>query len=124
VKGQILVRDIFAPVCNVHRLTTEGIALLEPALPESLSQTLVETIHRGMKQVVGMGVPEAAAYDFLMGHIRIQIAVIFGLADFPFSDAAQQKMEEGRTELLRDDWKDILTRERTKESVRDIATPE
>jgi hypothetical protein len=59
-----------------------------------------------------------------MGHMRIQIAVIFRLTDFPFSDAAQQVMKEARPELLQDDWKDILTRERTKESVRNIATSE
>jgi len=39
----------------------------------------------------------------------------------PFSDAAQKKMAEARGELLQDDWKDVLTLDRTKESVREIA---
>jgi hypothetical protein len=114
-------RDIFGPVRDAYRLTTEEMALLEPALVESLQQTFVETIHEGMETVVEMGVPEEAARAFVMGHLRIQIAVVFGMTDFPFSDAAQQKSAEAREELFRDDCAEILTRERTKESVRDIA---
>lgn len=120
-RGEALARDINAPVRRVHRLTTEQMALLEPALVESLTATLLDVIHEGMEEVVSMGVPEQAAFDFLMGHLRIEIAIIFGMTDFPFSDAAQKKMEEARSELLRDDWKEILSVERTKESTRDIA---
>lgn len=120
-RGEVVARDVFGPVRDAYRLTTEEMALLEPALVESLQQTFIETIHQGMETVVEMGVPEEAARAFVMGHLRIQIAVVFGMTDFPFSDAAQQKSTEAREELFRDDWTEILTRERTRESVRDIA---
>jgi len=120
-RGEALARAIYAPVRRSHRLTTEQMALLEPALVETLTATLIDTIHVGMEEIVDSGVPEQAARDFLMGHFRIEIAIIFGMAGFPFSDAAQKKIEEAKGELLQDDWKDVLTVERTKESVRDIA---
>jgi hypothetical protein len=120
-RGEALARAMYAPVRRSHRLTTEQMALLEPALVETLAATLIDTIHEGMEEIVDSGVPEQAARDFLMGHFRIEIAIIFGMAGFPFSDAAQRKIEEAKGELLQDDWKDVLTVERTKESVRDIA---
>jgi len=120
-RGEELAQAIYAPVRRSHRLTTEQMALLEPALVETLAATLINTIHEGMEEVVDRGVPEQAARDFLMGHLRIEIAIIFGMAGFPFSEAAQRKVEEAKGELLQDDWKKMLTTERTKESVRDIA---
>jgi hypothetical protein len=121
VRGEALAEAIYAPVRRTHRLTTEQMALLEPALVETLAATLIDTIHEGMEEVVESGVPEQAARDFLMGHLRIEIAIIFGMANFPFSDAAQRKVEEAKGEILQDDWKDVLTIDRTRESVRDIA---
>lgn len=120
-RGEELAQAIYAPVRRSHHLTTEQMALLEPALVETLAATLIDTIHEGMEEVVDKGVPEQAARDFLMGHLRIEIAIIFGMAGFPFSDAAQRKVEEAKNEILRDDWKKMLTVERTKESVQDIA---
>lgn len=120
--GERIAIDIYRPVRRSHRLSTEEMALLEPALAESLAATLIDVIHEGMETVVDeMGVPEQAAYDFLMGHLRIELAIIFGMTDFPFSDAAKKKMEEAREELLVEDWQQILTVERTKESACDIA---
>jgi len=87
-RGEQLAKAIYAPVDRSHRLTTEQMALLEPALAETLAATLIDTIHEGMEEVTDKGVPEQAAHDFLMGHLRIEIAIIFGLAGFPFSDAA------------------------------------
>lgn len=123
-RGEALARDINAPVRRVHRVTTEQMALLEPALVETLTATLIDVIREGMEEIVDKGVPEQAAFDFLMGHIRIEIAIIFGMTDFPFSDAAQQKMAEARKNILQEDWKGVLTVERTRESVRDIADVE
>lgn len=122
--GEGVARDIFAPVRDVYRLTTEQMALLEPTLAETLSQTLLETIHEGMAEVEALGVPAEAAEAFLLGHLRIQMAVIFGRTDFPFSDAAQQMSTAARDDLLEEDWKDVLTREYTRESVRQIADPD
>lgn len=123
-RGEAVARDINAPVRNAHRLTTEQMALLEPSLVETLAATLVDVMHDGMEEVVAKGVPEDAAYEFLMGHLRIHIGIIFGHTDFPYSDAAQEEIRKGREQILAEDWKDVLSLERTKESTREIAAIE
>lgn len=75
--GVEVSQAMYAPVSRVHRVTLEQMAMLEPALVETLAQTCMETVHEGYKRVVAAGVPEAAVRDFLLGHLRIQIAVLF-----------------------------------------------
>lgn len=120
-RGEAIARDINAPVRNVHRVTTEQMALLEPSLVETLAATLVDVIHDGMEEVVAKGVPEDAAYEFLMGHMRIHLGIIFGHTDFPYSDAAQREIEETSDLIMADEWKSFLTTERTKERAKSIA---
>lgn len=122
-RGEAIATDIFAPVMNAHRVTTEEMAILEPALSESLSGTCMRIVREGMEQAVEMGVPEEAARAFLMGHLRIAIAIEFDEADFPYSDGAEHAIEEARHEIFREDWKEnIFDRERIEQSANDIAT--
>jgi hypothetical protein len=104
--GEALARDMYAPVRTVHRVTTEQMALLEPALVETLAATCLYVIREGYDRVVEMGVPEDAAREFLFGHLRIELGIIFGYADFPFSDGAQQAVEEAKRDLFHPDWED------------------
>jgi hypothetical protein len=119
-RGEAIARDIYAPVRNAHRLTTEQMALLEPSLVETFAASLVDIMHEGMEEVIDKGVPEDAAYEFLMGHLRIHVGIVFGHTDFPYSDAAQEEIRKGRQKILADDWKNILSVERTKAATRDI----
>lgn len=107
-KGEAVARDLYRPVRNAHRVTTEQMALLEPALVESLLATCLYAIRNGYKRVVEMGVPEDAAREFLFGHLRIELGIVFGYTDFPFSDGAQQAVEEAREEIFRSDWEDRI----------------
>lgn len=120
-RGEVIARDINAPVRNVHRVTTEQMALLEPSLVETLAATLVAVIHEGMEEVVKQGVPEDAAYEFLMGHMRIHLGIIFGHTDFPYSDAAQEEIRTTREEIMAEDWKEYLSPEHTKARTKVIA---
>ena len=120
-----LARAMYDPVMDIHRVTTEQMAILEPALVETLSATFIYAIYQGFERAVAMGVPEAAAWDFLMGHLRIEVAIIFGLTDFPFSDAAEQAVEEAMAELFVEDWEDrVFDRENIKASTESIARPD
>lgn len=124
-RGEAIATDLFAPVMNAHRVTTEEMAILEPALSESLSGTCMRIVREGMEQAVEMGVPEEAARAFLMGHLRIAIAIEFDEAGFPYSDGAEHAIEEARDEIFREDWKEnIFDRQRIAESADDIATPD
>jgi hypothetical protein len=116
-KGEAVARDIYGPVRDVHRVTTEQMALLEPALVETLLATCLYTIRDGYERVVGMGVPEAAAREFLFGHLRIEFGIVFGYTDFPFSDGALQAVEEARSEIFRSEWEDrVFDTENVRES--------
>lgn len=123
--GEAIARDIYAPVERAHRVTTEQMAILEPALVESLLGACLTAIRDGMERAVDMGVPEEAARAMLYGHLRIEFGIVFGHTDFPFSDGAKVAVEEAREDLFVDDWADrIFDPDRIAESVDRIATPD
>lgn len=124
-KGEAIARDVYGPVRNAHRVTTEQMALLEPALVETLLATCLYTIRDGYERVVEMGVPEAAAREFLFGHLRIEFGIVFGYTDFPFSDGALQAVEEARPEIFRSDWEDrVFDTDNVRESTERIVGSE
>jgi len=119
--GETIAREIYAPVLRTHRMTVEQMAILEPALVETFSSTCIAAIKEALEKTVEMGVPKEAAMDFLMGHARIQFAVLFGLADFNFSDGALLAMKQARDVIFRPDWKEkIFNVAAVKKSVGDI----
>lgn len=120
-KGEILTRKIYAPVKKTYRISIEQMAILEPALVETFSSTLMGALKKGFDKAVEMGVPYDAALDFLMGHVRVQLAVLFGYADFRFSDGAIMAMEQAKSLIFKDHWKEkIFTIESIKKSVKAI----
>lgn len=124
-RGEAVARDMYGPVRNAHRVTTEQMALLEPALVETLLATCLYTIRDGYERVVEMGVPEDAAREFLFGHLRIELGIVFGYTDFPFSDGALQAVAEGREEIFRSDWEDrVFGPESVRASAERIASSE
>lgn len=111
---------MYAPIKDVHRITLEQMAILEPAMVETLAQTCMEVVKEGYDSIVKMGVPEAAARDFVLGHLRIQIAVLFKEVNGTFSDAAYKISKRAKPILFKDDWKKIFEMEDIKMQVRDI----
>ena len=123
-RGEAVARDMYGPVRNAHRVTTEQMALLEPALVETLLATCLYTVRDGYERVVEMGVPEDAAREFLFGHLRIELGIVFGYTDFPFSDGALQAVKEGREDIFRSDWEDrVFDSDNVRESAERIAGP-
>lgn len=107
--GEELACTFFAPVWKAHRITVEQMGLLEPALVETLASTCVYVIREGLDEVIRRGVPTEAARDFLLGHLRIQMAVLFNeLPGAVFSDAANKALQRGLKEFIKDDWKKIF----------------
>jgi hypothetical protein len=122
-RGDALVREMFAPVMKVHRVTVEQMAILEPALAETTSQTCIQTIREAMDEAIRRGVPPEAARDFLLGHINIQLAIFFGEVDVRFSDGAIKAMERARSQIFQPDWKKVFEPENVRESLEAITTP-
>ena len=108
-KGEELARTFYAPVSRSHRITVDQMGLLEPALVETLASTCVYVIRQGLDEVIKRGVPPQAARDFLLGHLHIQMAVLFNeLPGAVFSDAANKALQRGLKEFIREDWKKVF----------------
>lgn len=119
--GEAIARTIFAPVMKAHRCTVEQLAILEPALSETVAATCVVVIHEAMQEAIRRGVPPEAARDFLLGHIYIELALVFGeLKTARFSDGAMKAIEEAKRVLFQPDWKRVFEPEEILASVRKI----
>lgn len=117
---QTLVTHMFRPISRAHRITVDQMTLLEPALSETLANGCAAVIKEGMHRVVEKGVPEAAAWDFLMGHLQIGISIIFDQLDWKLSEGAQRALDESRPQIFRDDWFRIFEPEPLMASLRRI----
>ncbi len=122
---EAVARTIYAPVMRSHRCTLEAIAIMEPALSETVGATLALALREAADEAVRRGVPEEAAHDFLLGHLNIELAIAFGL--FPegkFSDGALQAIDEARPVIFRDDWLErVFDPEAVLASVKRICNP-
>jgi hypothetical protein len=120
--GETIAADMFAPILRRHRITVEQMAILEPAVVESTFAGCITVLREAMETAVAMGVPKQAAWDFCLGHIRTELAIIFGFAGFPLSDGALKAIDQNRPRIFRDTWKDVITIPAIRQSVRDICT--
>jgi hypothetical protein len=121
LKGEELACTFYAPVKRSHRITVEQMGLLEPALVETLASTCIYVIREGLNEVINKGVPAEAARDFLLGHLRIQMAVLFNeLPGAVFSDAANKALQRGLKEFIKEDWKKVFEPENVKDQIESI----
>jgi D-apionate oxidoisomerase len=119
--GEEIAKVMYAPVSRSFRVTMEQMALLEPALVETLSSSCLDLVREGMEEIIKRGVPADAAREFLLGHINIQLAVLFKeLPNAVFSDAANKALQRGRSILFKDDWKKIFEPDNVLQQVMDI----
>jgi hypothetical protein len=119
-KGEAIAKIIWAPVMRSHRVTVEQMALLEPGLSETVCASLLVVMREAMDEVVARGVDRQVALDFLLGHMNVLGAVIFGQTEGVFSDACNKAIEFGKPALMRDDWKRVFEPGEIAESIRRI----
>ena len=121
LKGEELACTFYAPVSRSHRITVEQMGLLEPALVETLASTCIYVIREGLNEVIKRGVPAEAARDFLLGHLRIQMAVLFNeLPGAVFSDAANKALQRGLKEFIKEDWRKVFEPDNVKDQIESI----
>ena len=119
-KGEAIAAKTFRPILRSHRVTLEQMAMLEPAMSETVAATCVTVLREGMDEAIRRGVPPQAAKDFMMGHINIELAIVFDEIDWEFSDGAKLAIEEAKGVLFQPDWKKVFEPEHLKESVNKI----
>lgn len=119
--GERIAAAMYAPILRMHRITIEQMAILEPGVVETTCATLVSAMKEALDECISMGVPEQAARDFVLGHIRIELAILFGYAGFPFSDGAKLAIERAQTRIFQPDWKrNVLSLEAIRQQVQSI----
>src|SRR5579884_1391833 len=123
-RGEALARAIYAPVVKAHRCTAEQMALLEPVLSETVLGTCLTVVGEAIEEAVKRGAPEEAARDFVLGHLKVELGIVFRLFEGAvFSDGALKAIEDAKRTLFRPDWKKVFDRESWMESIRRITAP-
>jgi D-apionate oxidoisomerase len=107
--GEAIVREMFAPILRVHRITVEQMAVLEPAMAETVVLTCMFVMKEAMEEAVKRGVPQTAAFDFLMGHIKVNLGIQYGfLPGTQFSDGALRMVERAKGQIFQPDWRKVF----------------
>lgn len=120
-----VAREIYKPVMRAHRCTVEQIAILEPALSETVAITMCLALREAADEAARRGVPPQAAVDFMMGHLTIGLAIAFEV--FPegrFSDGALRAIELAKPQIFKEGWLErVFAPEAVLRSVKDICHP-
>jgi hypothetical protein len=123
--GEEVARTIYKPVMRAHRCTVEAVAILEPALSETIGATLSLALREATDEAVRRGVPKEAARDFMLGHLNIELSIAF--EEFPegkFSDGALHAISAARPVIFKENWLDaIFAPEAVLASVKEICNP-
>jgi hypothetical protein len=120
--GERVAKDIYAPVTRSHRITIEQMAILEPAMAETVAIGLMITMREALEEAVKSGVPRPAAEDFMFGHIKVALGIAFGRVNFPFSDGCNLIASYGRATMLQPEWRKLFTPESVSAQVHAIVT--
>jgi hypothetical protein len=118
--GEAIARAMFAPVMNAYRVTVEQMAILEPALSETVAATCMTVIREAVDEAVKQGVPFEAARAFILGHIKVNIGILFGFIGSPFSDGALMAIERGKKSLFQPDWRKVFEPENVMSEIKAI----
>jgi hypothetical protein len=73
-----------------------------------------------LDEAIRRGVPAQAAKDFMMGHINIELAILFDEIDWDFSNGAKVAIEQAKFVLFQPDWKKMFEPEELRKSVNKI----
>ena len=119
-RGEEIIRAMFAPIMNVYRVTVEQMAILEPALSETVVLTCMFVIREAIDEAVSHGVPAQAARDFVLGHMNVNIGILFGYIDAQVSDGAKMAVERARSSIFQPDWKKVFEPENVYREVKAI----
>ena len=119
-QGEAVVRAIFAPVMDVYRVTVEQMAILEPALSETVVLTCMVIMTEAIDEAVKRGVPPEAARQFVLGHMNVNIGILFKYIDAELSDGAKLAVRRAKERIFQPDWKEVFEPENVMAEVKAI----
>ena len=118
--GEKVARDFYAPVTRSHRVTVEQMAILEPTMAETCGIAMLIEFREAMEEAIHRGVPREAAEDFMYGHIKVVLGIVFGRVGFPLSDGAKLIAGVSREKLFQPDWRKLFEPTSVKQQVEAI----
>jgi hypothetical protein len=118
--GASIVREMFAPVDRVHRISVEQMAILEPAMAETVVLTCMAVMREAMDEAIRRGVPAQAARDFILGHIKVNLGILFDYVDAEVSDGAKLAKKRGIEQVIQPDWKKVFEPQNVLQQVKAI----
>lgn len=107
-RGEQLVRRMFAPVLNVYRVSVAQMAILEPALSETVVLTCMVVIREALDEAIRHGVPPEAARAFVLGHMNVNLGILFGYIDAQLSDGAKLAVARAKETLFQPNWQQVF----------------
>lgn len=115
--GEEICKAMWSPITNCYRVTVEQLAILEPGLSEMVAMPFVDTMVDAVDLCASKyGIPREAAFDFMIGHLNVEIAMWFGYSPKVPSDAALRLMRFAKGVVVRDGWEDALDPAKVKEA--------
>jgi D-apionate oxidoisomerase len=114
-------RRMYAPVMRAHRATVDQMAILEPALSETVCATCLTVIREATDEAIRLGVDKQAAFDFILGHLNVELAILFDqMPGVRMSDAAHKAVDNAKKVIFAPDWKRVFERDAITESIHAI----
>jgi D-apionate oxidoisomerase len=115
--GAEICAAMWSPVTRTHRVTVEQLAILEPGLSEMIAMAFVDTMAEAVDECADRyAIPREAAFDFLIGHLNVEIAMWFGFSPKVPSDAAQRVMRYAKPMVVHPDWRAALSPAKIREA--------
>ncbi len=106
--GASICEAMWGPIIKTHRVTVEQLAILEPGLSEMVAMAFVDVMSEAVDECAAQGIPRDAAFDFLIGHLNVEIAMWFGYSPKVPSDAALRLMRFAKSKVVNPDWREAL----------------
>ncbi len=118
-----VAKRMYAPVMRSHRATVDQMAMLEPALSETVCATCLTVIREATDEAVKRGVPAEAARDFILGHLNVELAILFDqLPGVRMSYAANKAVEAAKKKIFAPDWRKVFDREEIAKNIQAITS--
>ena len=116
-----VARRMYAPVARAHRATVDQMAILEPAPSETVCATCLTVIREATDEAIRLGVDKQAAFDFILGHLNVELASLFDqLPGVRMSDAANRAVDRAKSVIFAPDWKSVFERDAIAQSIHEI----
>ena len=98
-------------------------AILEPALSETVCATCLTVIREATDEAIRLGVDKQAAFDFILGHLNVELAILFDqLPGVRMSDAANRAVDNAKKVIFAPDWKRVFERDAIAQSIKEITS--